>query len=494
MGSLTQVSLPRSKQRLVSIATCLSTPTAIVAILLMQRVGYFAAESLLPVMIILIITTPTNFLVAWWLRRAPESPLRIHVRAIGTAATTAGVIYAVGWGPMLVVAYAMGAAELLRTTGASTARPHMTWCVVSVTAGELGVHLGWFPTLVDPGLSHAIAITALICLAIVARVLAQSAEATDTAQEALRRRGAHFEALIAHASDVIGVIARDGTVHSMSPAVTSMLGYTPEEVAGRNIVEFIRPDQVAEVGRMAAAAAPGSGTVSQLEVEVHHRDGNPRLLAAIMSAPSEDWNDHVIVNLRDITRQRALEGQLRHDASHDPLTGLMNRKAFSEACEAACERAGHDGRSVGMLYIDLDGFKTINDSFGHDLGDVVLVETARRLSGCVRGGELVARLGGDEFAVLIESIDDTSTAVSLAERILDVVGDPIPGVPDGTHLGASIGIAVRSSDGIEMSNLMRLADEAMYCAKRNGRSRWEINLQDGSDRRSGPSAQDSSIS
>lgn len=461
-------------QRLVSIATCLATPTAIVAILMMQRVGYFAAESLTPVMAILVVTTPTNLAVAWWMKRSPADPLRIHLRAIGTAATTAGVIYAVGWGPMLVVAYAMGAAELLRTTGASTARPHMLWCVLSVTAGEVGVQLGWFPTLVAPGLSHAIAITALLCLGIVAKVLAQSADATDQAKQALIDRGAKFEALIAHAADVICVISRDGTIQSMSPAAIDMLGYQPEDVVGRNVVHFVRPDQVPEIARRTKAAAPGSGDMEQMEIEVRHRDGRPRLLSATLSAPSTNWNDHVIVNLHDITRQRELERQLRHDASHDALTGMMNRRAFGNACDAAYERASRHGWAVGMLYIDLDGFKTINDSFGHDLGDLVLIETSRRLTRCIRAGELLARLGGDEFAVLIESVESPESAVTLAERILDVVAEPIPGVPEGTHVGASIGIAIRSSDGIEMANLMRLADEAMYCAKRKGRARWEL--------------------
>ncbi|MCC6225965.1 MAG: diguanylate cyclase [Microthrixaceae bacterium] len=463
-----------SPQRLVSLATCLATPTAIVAILMMQRVGYFAAKSLIPVMAILVVTTPTNLAVAWWLERSPDDPFRIHLRAISTAVTTAGVIYAVGWGPMLVVAYAMGAAELLRTTGASTAKPHMLWCVLSVTAGEVGVQVGWFPSLVEPGLSHAIAATALLCLAIVARVLAQSAEATGQAKQALRDRGTMFEALIAHAADAICVISRDGTIQSMSPAVIDMLGYRPEEVVGRNVVRFVRPDQVPEIVNRTAAAAPGSGEVEHMEIEVRHRDSRPRLLSATISAPSTDWNDHVIVNLRDITRQRELEQQLRHDASHDALTGMMNRRAFSDACEAAYERASRHGWAVGMLYIDLDGFKNINDSFGHDLGDLVLVETSRRLTECVSSAEMLARLGGDEFAVLIESVEGPESAVTLAERILDVVAEPIPGVPDGTHLGASIGIAIRSSDGIEMANLMRLADEAMYCAKRNGRARWEL--------------------
>jgi diguanylate cyclase (GGDEF)-like protein len=213
--------------------------------------------------------------------------------------------------------------------------------------------------------------------------------------------------------------------------------------------------------------------VAQIELRIRHRDGTMRLVVATLSSPA-GWGDLIIVNLRDITRQRQLEERLRHDAAHDPLTGLLNRKSFGEACEAACAKAASLGHTVGMLYIDLDGFKQINDSFGHDLGDTVLIETAGRLSMCTNRGQRVARLGGDEFAVLIESLTDESEAIALAERILDSVSRPISVVADGVSVGASIGIALRSDEGIEMATLIREADAAMYTAKRNGRARWEL--------------------
>jgi diguanylate cyclase (GGDEF)-like protein len=181
-----------------------------------------------------------------------------------------------------------------------------------------------------------------------------------------------------------------------------------------------------------------------------------------------------VLNVHDITTQRDLESQLRHDARHDPLTGLLNRKAFGEASERSCVRATRSGDTVGMLYIDLDGFKQVNDTFGHDKGDRVLIEAGERLHDCLGEGETLARLGGDEFAVLIDSVDG-ERPVELAEAILESLGRPIRGLPNDVRVGASIGIALRSSDGIEISTLMQDADAAMYMAKRNGRSRWEIN-------------------
>ena len=127
-----------------------------------------------------------------------------------------------------------------------------------------------------------------------------------------------------------------------------------------------------------------------------------------------------------------------------------------------------------MLYIDLDGFKQINDTFGHDAGDRVLIEAGRRLRTCLTDGETLARLGGDEFAVLVDAVSG-NRAIELAECILSTIGEPIEGLPNDARVVASIGIALRSSDGIEISTLMQDADAAMYAAKRNGRARWELN-------------------
>jgi len=210
MSSAPRAPRHRSTQRLITFATYLATPLAAGAIYLMHRAGgYFATTSLVGPCVFLAITAPLNTLSAWWLMRSPTDGVRLHARAIITAATTAGVVYSVGWGPMLIVAYALGASELLRTAGEATAKPHMLWCVVAVSCGEIGVQLGWLPTLVHPGLSHAMALAGLICLAIVAQVLTQSSATANSANEALRERGAYFESLILHATDMIAMVVRD---------------------------------------------------------------------------------------------------------------------------------------------------------------------------------------------------------------------------------------------------------------------------------------------
>jgi diguanylate cyclase (GGDEF)-like protein/PAS domain S-box-containing protein len=469
---VTAIPAARSTQRLTSAATYVATPLAVVGIWLLRDAHIIAQTPLWVFCLLLVITTPANIWGTAWLRNGPESTLRINFRVAGSVLTTAAIIYAAGWGSVLIVAYALGTAEMLRTAGPSVARPNLVWNWLAIAMGELAVQLHWAPSKVPLGLSHAIAITGGVALAIVTNVLSKSAEATEKAETRLRDRGEHFEALIEHATDIIGVISRSGVVQSMSPAINALLGYDPNEVQGMTIDHFMDDHELAVVEAFVSGMERHE-EVAQIELRIRHRDGTMRLVVATLSSPA-DWGDLIIVNLRDITRQRQLEERLRHDASHDPLTGLLNRKSFGEACEAACQKAASLGGTVGMLYIDLDGFKQINDSFGHDLGDTVLIETAGRLSMCATRGQRVARLGGDEFAVLIESLSNESEAIALAERILDSVSRPIAVVADGVTVGASIGIALRSDEGIEMSTLIREADAAMYTAKRNGRARWEL--------------------
>ena len=312
-----------------------------------------------------------------------------------------------------------------------------------------------------------------MCLALVTKVLGDSAKATENAETMVRDRAIRFESLIEHAADLIGIIAMDGTIVSASPAVEPMLGLSVDEVTGRSITEFMGSHDADGVAEVLAQVASHVGQARVFELRLHHHDGSDRLVIATLIRPTTDWSGELVVNIHDITTQRELEERLRHDARHDALTGLLNRKAFGEASERACARAARQQRTVGMLYIDLDGFKEINDSFGHDKGDQVLIETSRRLTRCLSSGETLARLGGDEFAVLINAVGDTD-AIALCEEILFTLSQPIPGLPDSARVGASIGIALRSSDGIEISSLMREADEAMYTAKRNGRARWEM--------------------
>jgi diguanylate cyclase len=182
----------------------------------------------------------------------------------------------------------------------------------------------------------------------------------------------------------------------------------------------------------------------------------------------------VILNVHDITKQRELEEQLRHDALHDPLTGLWNRPAFSQYAEKACLRAQREGFTLALLFVDLDGFKQVNDTLGHGLGDEVLIQVGRRLRSCLRGTEVLARLGGDEFTVLIERVSGAGDAIDIADRIHDTLTRPFEGPEGPLYLGASVGIALSENGRLSAAELLRDADHAMYSAKRSGRSGWKL--------------------
>lgn len=463
-----------ARQRLASAAVYAAGPVAVLAVYWLREAGLVADTPMWLMTAVLLGAGAANLSSSVLLSRRPDSIWRVQLRVAVSVLCTAAVIYAAGWGSVLVVGYALGSVELMRTSGPRAVVATLWWTWVAIGLGELAVAAGLAPSMIDPQLGHAIAVTGGICVTIVTDVLARSARATDEAQEALRVRGRYFESLIERATDVIGVITAEGSVVSVSPAIDAMLGYAPAEVRGHAIDAFLHPEQLEFVRPVLQSVIDQRGESTTIEIRLLHRDGTDRVVIATLTSPSEEWEDRIVINLHDMTTQRHLEEQLRHDARHDPLTGLLNRAAFAEVSERACARAARRGWTVGMLFIDLDGFKQVNDSFGHEMGDAVLIETASRLAGCLDDRHALARLGGDEFAVLIGSDDAETTAVAVADLILEAVAAPFPGLPNDVRVGASIGIALRSDEGIEMSTLMRHADEAMYSAKRNGRCRWEL--------------------
>ena len=180
-----------------------------------------------------------------------------------------------------------------------------------------------------------------------------------------------------------------------------------------------------------------------------------------------------LLTSRDATHRKDIEEQLRRLAFHDPLTLLANRALFRDRVEHALAVSKRSDRGVAMLFIDLDNFKTINDSFGHSEGDRVLCATAQRLVQCTRSGDTVARLGGDEFAVLLENLVSQEPVVEIAGRIVNALHEPFPFLGSDLRISASIGVAFATpDDGVE--EMLRNADVAMYSAKAQGKGRFAI--------------------
>jgi diguanylate cyclase (GGDEF)-like protein len=176
---------------------------------------------------------------------------------------------------------------------------------------------------------------------------------------------------------------------------------------------------------------------------------------------------------KDVAERRALEAQLSFQAFHDPLTGLTNRRRFMEATQAALSGRAAAG-AIAALFIDLDDFKTVNDSLGHAAGDEVLVSVAKRLRSSLRATDVGARLGGDEFGVLLREIPDQAYAIAAADRLLEVLGRPVRSSGQTIEVGVSIGIAFDSPSMATVDELLSEADVAMYQAKAQGKGRHHV--------------------
>jgi diguanylate cyclase (GGDEF)-like protein/PAS domain S-box-containing protein len=333
-------------------------------------------------------------------------------------------------------------------------------------------------SIVRPAVAHSAAVVGVLALLLVVVVLNRAATRSADLEQQIKDRAERFAALLRYAADIICLIDIDGTLIFVSPAVKHVLLYTPEELVGTSVSLLLEPQATQRLlegvsGFMSSPGVPFQDTVSLLA-----RDGSERIAEITVTNPGGFSPHEVIVNVHDITTQRLLEARLRHDAMHDQLTGLMNRAAVVDAAERAFARASRNGTSVGVLYIDLDGFKAINDTCGHDAGDLVLIEVAARIQRCLRGGEAVGRLGGDEFAIVIEPLTDLHIATEIATRLVDEIGAPITLVPSA-QLGASVGIARFPIDGETVEAVFASADEAMYSAKRAGRRQWAMSSHSG---------------
>jgi len=449
-----------------------SVPLAVVAFWWLQRIGLLASTPYAVVFGLLLLTTASNLISNSWLARDPSSLLRLHVRVAVSALSTAAVLYSTGWGSILAIGYALGAAEMLGVAGARSWRPGLAWNLFAIAIGELAVSLGIAPTMLEARLAHFVAAAGATCLVLVGRILGTTAETAERAEDELRDSEEHFRSLVQHATDVIAVIDADGTVRYVSPAIRRLLGYEPDDCIDRNVRMLLAVDAAPRALEVFASAATTPGRPVMFDTSLVHRGGEERLVEVTVTGKHNATGPGIVANLHDMTEQRLLEEQLIWDAGHDALTGLWNRAALSAHMTQACERAAREGSRIALLFVDLDGFKTINDTLGHDIGDSALVETAHRLLGAVRSCDTVGRLGGDEFTILLDQIDDESEVLAIADRIVAAFEAPWAQLAATCRLTASIGVAISDRTRASAPDLLRLADTAMYQAKGLGRSCW----------------------
>jgi diguanylate cyclase (GGDEF)-like protein/PAS domain S-box-containing protein len=288
----------------------------------------------------------------------------------------------------------------------------------------------------------------------------------------LRMAEEHYASLVANASDVIMIIGTDGVVRFASPAATRTLGVKPVEIIGKSL-EVLWGGEDGERLRsfLDEITRTPSGVVGPVELRIE-RAG--RVIEGVGSNLSNDPAVRgLALNFRDISERKMLEEKLRQLAFHDPLTQLSNRNLFRDRVQQALTRAQRGESCAAVLFLDVDNFKNINDSLGHDAGDRLLQAVAQRIVQTSRSSDTVARLGGDEFGVLLEGIRTTAQVQRIADALIKSLGAPF--VLDGreVRVTASVGVAFSTIDSSAKA-LLSNADLAMYHAKAAGKNRHVI--------------------
>ena len=295
------------------------------------------------------------------------------------------------------------------------------------------------------------------------------------AEEAIRQNEQRFRALIENATDIIIILDNQFHFRYLSPSVRRILGYAPEELIDQSFWTMTDPEEKHLLTNCLNCALNQPG-ISQSSIEYHFytRQGTGRILEAVITnLLNNPAVQGIVLNCHEITDRKQAEVKLQHDALHDSLTNLPNRALLMERIKQALQRQQrHPKKLLGVLFLDLDRFKVINDSLGHLVGDRLLIALAARLEECKRVSDTVARLGGDEFVFLLEELTSPESAIKIAERIHQVLEKPFLLNNKELFVSASIGIALSTNphDYLDPTQLLRDADTAMYKAKERGKS------------------------
>src|SRR5438876_3066852 len=266
--------------------------------------------------------------------------------------------------------------------------------------------------------------------------------------------GARIARLFEMTSDLLATISLEGRFTLLNPAWEQVLGWTREELLACPMQELMHPDDVEQTLTLMLAGSRHPAHLENFTNRYRHRDGSWRWLLWSARCDGDTW----YAAARDITDRMWLERQ----ALHDPLTRLPNRLLLMDRTRQALARRHRSQGVVALLFIDLDRFKAVNDTFGHDIGDQLLIAVSQRMEEMMRDSDTVARLGGDEVVILGEDIEGDAEALALAERVLAALGEPFRVGVAELSVPASVGVSVSRKPAAEPETLLRRADVAMY--------------------------------
>lgn len=288
------------------------------------------------------------------------------------------------------------------------------------------------------------------------------------AEEALRDMEARARAVVESALDAIITIDHQGRVLEFNPAAEKIFGYTREEALGQEMAGLIIPPHLRGAHRRGLVRYLTTGETRvlgrRIEIIAMRKNGDRFPVELAITPITLKGLTAFTAHLRDISERKRYEAEIEHLAYHDPLTSLANRRLLRVRAEQVLALARRGGWGVALGYLDLDRFKEVNDTLGHDAGDELLKEVAKRLQGTLREEDVLARLGGDEFAILLSEVQE-EVAATVAQRLLEKLRQPFVVVGHTLHISASLGLAFFPQDAEDLPELMRAADVAMYRAK-----------------------------
>jgi diguanylate cyclase (GGDEF)-like protein/PAS domain S-box-containing protein len=402
--------------------------------------------------------------------------LRVGVHVLQT--TT--VMYMVGWGALLAVAHLHVFTLYLRTAGSRSWKPLAVSSAVTIALGELAYEAGLLHGYLSQPQAHGVSMFIALGTLTTGRVLGHAAAQREGTEQMLRGSEERLRALLRDGSEVITVCEANGEVTYISQAVAQVMGYFPSDVVGRRLREYVHPDDLQAATELHERTLTSDGCKEYTaELRIRHADGGWHWHEVITRNMLGHPGVHgVIGHHRDITERKALQDRIAHATSHDSLTGLTNGPTVTRDLERALAQGTRYQYPVGMLFLGLDGFKQVNDTYGHDIGDRLLIAVADTVRRTVRDTDTVGRLGGQEFGVVLSRVGSADEAMAVARRIIDGIARNSSVAGLKLDVGCSVGVALSHPGGSDARTLLRHADAAMYRSKRRSRNGYQLYVEE----------------
>jgi diguanylate cyclase (GGDEF)-like protein/PAS domain S-box-containing protein len=389
------------------------------------------------------------------------------------------VMYLAGWGALPAVLLLHVLTRYLREVGSRAWRPFAVAGTASIALGELALWSGLLHGYLPRPQSHGVALLIALGTLATGHTLSRAAARHEDVERRLRTSEERFRALVRDGSDVITLSAADDRITWISQAVAQVMGYFPNDLTGRRLRDYVHPDDLLRATELhERVLASDGGSEHTAELRYRHADGEWRwheVIARNMLAHPDVRA--VIGHHQDITERRAAQERIAYAASYDSLTGLTNGPTLTRDLERALAQGTRYQHRVGLLFLDLDGFKQVNDTYGHAAGDRLLTAVAEVVRRSVRDTDTVGRLGGDEFGVVLSRVGSAQEAIAVARRIIAGIEGIGPAGGRSLDVGCSIGVAIAVPGGSDAKSLLRHADTAMYRAKRRARNGYQLYVE-----------------